>query len=205
MRTRARMVTMVWVAMTTVVLASCQSAPPPPTAPPRSSTAATGCHVGLLGDSLSVRIQSRLPGALARQRCTQVWVDAAVGRSTAQGVVALAQRRAAGQLPAVLVVGLGTNDQSQRAAFGGHVDEIMHLSAGRPVVWIEVAHEPIKDQLNAVLRYKAAKWPNLTIMEWEQAYWDHPEWRSADDVHLTDLGADERAERVAATAQRVAK
>lgn len=202
---RARMMTVVWVAATTVVLASCQATPPPPTAPPSSTTAATGCHVGLLGDSLSVRVQSRLPSALARQRCSQVWVDAAVGRSTAQGVVALAQRRAAGELPAVLVVGLGTNDQSQRAAFAGHVDEIMHLSAGRPVVWIEIAHEPIKDELNAVLRRKAAKWSNLTIMPWEQAYWDHPEWRSADDVHLTDLGADERAKRIAAAAQRVAK
>ena len=152
MRKRARMVTVVWVALMTVVLASCQAAPPPPTVPPTSSTPATGCHVGLLGDSLSVRIQARLPAALARQRCSQVWVDAAVGRNTAQGVVALAERRVAGELPAVLVVGLGTNDQSQRAAFGGHVDDIMHLSAGRPVVWIEIAHAPIKDELNAVLR-----------------------------------------------------
>ncbi len=205
MRKRARMVTVVWVALMTVVLASCQAAPPPPTVPPTSSTPATGCHVGLLGDSLSVRVQARLPAALARQRCSQVWVDAAVGRNTAQGVVALAERRVAGELPAVLVVGLGTNDQSQRAAFGGHVDDIMHLSAGRPVVWIEIAHAPIKDELNAVLRRKAAKWPNLTIMEWEQAYWDHPEWRSADDVHLTDAGADERVKRIAAAAQRVAK
>ncbi len=169
---RGRLAMVMGVAVTAVLLTACRTAPPPPTAPaptvpPRQSSPATGCHVGLLGDSLSVRVQSRLPAALARQRCTQVWVDASVGRNTGQGVVALAERRAAGELPAVLVVGLGTNDQSQRSAFGGHVDSIMHLSAGRPVVWIEVAHEPIKDELNAVLRRKAAKWSNLTIMSWD--------------------------------------
>ena len=202
MRLRGRTVTMMWVTVVAVVVAACESAPPPPTVP---RTASTGCHVGVLGDSLTVRIESRLPAALARQRCTQVWVDAVVGRNTGQGVVALAERRLAGELPAVLVVGLGTNDQSQRGSFGGHVDEIMELSAGRPVVWMEIAHEPIKDELNAVLRRKAAKWRNLTIMSWEQDYWDHPEWRSADDVHLTDEGADERARRIAVTAQKVAK
>ncbi|MDQ2678651.1 MAG: hypothetical protein M3Y51_07900 [Actinomycetota bacterium] len=191
-------------AAATVVLAACQSAPPPP-APPTPTTPATGCHVGLLGDSLSMAVQSRMPAALTKQRCKQVWVDASIGRNTGQGVVALAERRAAGELPAVLVVGLGTNDQAHMKAFAGHVDSIMHLSAGRPVVWIEVAHAPIKDELNAVLRRKAAQWSNLTIMEWEQDYWDHAEWRSIDQVHLTDRGMDERARRIAVAAQRVAK
>ena len=205
MRRRARTVMTMWMAAATVVLlASCQS-PPPPAAPPASTSPATGCHVGLLGDSLSVAVQSRLPAALAKQRCTQVWVDASIGRNTGQGVAALAERRAAGELPAVLVVGLGTNDQAHMRAFPGHVDSIMRLSAGRPVVWIEVAHAPIKDELNAVLRRKAAQWSNLTIMGWEQAYWDHAEWRSIDQVHLTDSGADERVKRIAVAAQRVAK
>lgn len=205
MRLRTGVVAVLWSAVVTTVLASCQSAPPPPTVPPRPSPPAIGCHVGLLGDSLSVRIRTLLPAALARQDCTQVWVDAAVGRSTAQGVVALRERSAAGDLPPVLVVGLGTNDQGQTAAFGGHVDSIMRLSGARPVVWIEIAHDPIKAELNAVLRRKADQWANLTIMEWDRSYWDHPEWRSSDDVHLTDLGAAERSRRIAVAASRVAK
>lgn len=188
-------------ALATIVLVSCESPPPPPPA----SMPVTGCHVGLLGDSLSVRVESRLPAALERRTCTRVWVDASVGRTTAQGVDALKRRRDAGQLPAVLVVGLGTNDRYQMSSFAAHVDSIMGISAGRPVVWIEVAYAPIKDELNAVLRRKAAQWSNLTIMAWDQAYWQHPEWRSSDSVHLTDVGADQRAQHIAAAAQRVAK
>ncbi len=183
-----------------IVAAACEPPPPPQTVSP-----ATGCHVGLLGDSLSVRVESRLPAALEKQGCTQVWVDAFVGRTTGQGVEGLRARVAAGELPAVLVVGLGTNDRFQQVGFASHVESIMELAAGRPVVWIEIAFDPVKENLNAILRRKASEHPNLSIMAWDTAYWANPEWRSSDDVHLTDLGADARAERIAVAAQRVAK
>lgn len=200
-RVRRWVRTVVGAAVATLVFAACEAAPPPP----QTLSPATGCHVGLLGDSLSVRVEPRLPAALARLECTQVWVDAVVGRRTGEGVAALEARVAAGQLPAVLVVGLGTNDRYHQAEFPAHVDSVMRLAAGRPVVWIEVAHNPIKANLNGILRRKAEQYTNLSIMEWDAQFWANPDWRRSDDIHVSDLGADHRARLIAESAASITK
>lgn len=188
-------------ALAMVLFAACEAAPPPP----QTLSPETGCHVGLLGDSLSVKVEPRLPAALAEFECTQVWVDAVVGRTTGQGVAALEARVAAGQMPAVLVVGLGTNDQTRQSEFATHVDSVMRLAAGRPVVWIELAYSPLKVNLNGILRSKAEQYTNLSIMDWDEHYWANPDWRRPDEIHISDLGADHRARFIAQSAVSVVK
>jgi lysophospholipase L1-like esterase len=195
----------VLIAAAATVLVSCRTLPLPSPLPPQTLSPATGCHVGVLGDSLTMSVQPLMPAALEAEDCEQVWTDGSIGRTIAQGVDVLVRRQADGELPAVLVVGLGTNDEHRTAEFARHVDRVMEIMAGRPVVWIELAHDPVKVELNAVLRRKAAHYANLTIMDWDRAYWTHDEWRASDSVHLTAEGADERARAIAQAAGRVAK
>jgi lysophospholipase L1-like esterase len=183
-----------------LVVTSCQPTPPPP-----APAFPVGCDVGVLGDSLTVGTARYLPAELKKQGCTLAWADGVVSRTTAQGVLALQIRHSREELPAVLVVGLGTNDRYQQAAFAGHIDTIMGLAAGRPVVWVEIAHRPISANLNRILRTKAQQHRNLRVMDWNERYWAEPTWRATDDVHATPAGYLARAHLTAHAAQHVAK
>ena len=163
------------------------------------------CTVAVVGDSLTVGVVPHLEGALTRRDCRLAWWDARSGRPTAEGVQVLAARARAGQLPDVLIVGLGTNDRHRMADFGGHVDEVMRLAGGRQVIWIDLAYEPVRDRLNAVLAQKAARYPDLRTMEWDRHYWARPEWQASDRIHATTAGYRGRAELMAGTAEQVVK
>lgn len=163
------------------------------------------CTVGVVGDSLTIGVVPHLEPALTRRDCSLAWWDARSGRPTAEGVQALAAKARAGQLPDVLVVGLGTNDQHRMADFGGHVDEVMRLAGHRQVIWIDLAYEPVRERLNSVLAQKAAWYPNLRTLEWDRHYWSHPEWQAADRIHATTAGYRGRAELMAGAAEQVVK
>ena len=164
------------------------------------------CEVAVLGDSLSVGSQPHLGDALRGKGCTLAWVDAAVSRRTGDGIEALRQRIAEGEVPAVLIVGLGTNDRYQLTEFPDRVDRVMELANGRHVVWIESAYPPVHEWINATLTGRMRTHPNLTVMAWDQPYWANAEWRSTDEVHCTKEGYRARASLMAvAAAERVVK
>jgi hypothetical protein len=148
-----------------------------------------GCDVAVVGDSLTVGSAPHLAGALAGRGCTLAWVDGRVSRGTAEGVRIIQQAAASGRLPRILVVGLGTNDGGDPGTFAAQIDAVM-AAAGpdRGVVWIDIAHVPVRDGMNAVLFQKDLQYPNLVGAGWNQAYWSNPGWRAGDRVHATASG-----------------
>ncbi len=164
------------------------------------------CEVAVLGDSLTVGVKPYLESTMERRNCELVWVDALSGRRTGEGIEVLRERISDGDLPSVLIVGLGTNDRYQLDQFSDRVDEVVELANGRHVIWIETAHLPIRARLNAILAERAAAHPNLSVMAWNDAYWAHGAWRGTDDVHCTKDGSLARAQLMArAAAESVVK
>lgn len=182
-----------------VALGACRSATPPPPADP------TACDVAAVGDSLTVGVEPYLAKALSGRGCRLEWIDGKGSRRTAEGVQVLNARAAANQLPNVLIVGLGTNDRYHQQDFAGHVDRVMQLANGRKVIWIELAYDPVKVNLNAILRSKDRQYPNLSIMAWDHRYWSTPSWRASDGIHATRAGYAARAGYMADMAQAVVK
>jgi lysophospholipase L1-like esterase len=164
----------------------CQPAPPPP-----------ACQVGVVGDSLTVGAQPYLGAAMSKKGCTVAWVDGRTSRPTSEGVAILEAHQRAGTLPRILIVGLGTNDRDWLGDFPGHVDRVMAIAAGRPVIWIDSAFGPVRDVVNGTLTVKAQQYPNLKIMSWDGPYWSTPSWRAGDNVHATAAGYQARANMMA--------
>jgi lysophospholipase L1-like esterase len=158
-----------------LVVPACELPPPDP-----------NCTVAAIGDSLLVGTAPQLGGELAKHGCTLQWWDAMKSRRTFEGVDVLTARM--DQLPAVIVVSLGTNDRYDLANFVAHVERVMALARGRQVVWTETAYPPVRDHVNGVLRQAADRYPNLVVMPWDRPYWDNPTWRGSDDVHCTKEG-----------------
>jgi lysophospholipase L1-like esterase len=156
----------------------------------------------MVGDSLAVGTATYLPGELAARQCSLAWSDAKQSRNSAAGVAAL-RDRAAGGLPAVIVVSLGTNDSPNQAEFAKRVDEVMAIAAGRQVVWTDIAHLPVRDALNSVLAAKAGQYSNLRILYWNAGYWANPSWQARDRVHATAQGYAVRALGTANAARTV--
>jgi hypothetical protein len=154
-----------------------------------------GCDVALVGDSLSVGAAPYMGAAVASRGCQLAWVNARVSRTTAEGVRIIQAAAADGSLPRVVVVGLGTNDGGDPGAFAAQIDAVM-AAAGpfRSVVWVDVAHVPVRDRLNLTLFLKDLQYPNLVGAPWNEAYWANPAWRAADGVHATAAGYAGRAE-----------
>lgn len=181
-----------------LLLTGCQVVTPPPD---------KSCTVGILGDSLTVGAGrfGKLEETFAREGCEVAWVDAAGGRRTSDGVALLEQRNATEQLPYALIIGLGTNDRFQLEQFSRHVDRVMQLANGRKVAWIDTAHLPVRDTINAILARKARQYPDLTIIEWNEPYWANPTWRASDDIHATPIGYAARSALMAEHAAIITK
>lgn len=153
-----------------------------------------GCDVALVGDSLSVGAAPYMADAVASRGCRLAWVDARVSRTTAEGVRVIQAAAANGSLPRVLVVGLGTNDGGDPATFAAQIDAVMAAAGpGRAVVWVDIAHLPIRDRLNLTLFLKDLQYPNLVGAAWNEAYWANAGWRAGDGVHATAAGYAGRA------------
>jgi len=99
--------------------------------------------------------------------------------------------------PDVVVIELGTNDcgncgDDVAAAIDGLMRPLRHV---RRVLWltaqtqIRTALDPVG--VNEALRQATVRWPNLEVLDMG-AYLDgHPEWHTADGVHLNEMGSSE--------------
>jgi lysophospholipase L1-like esterase len=184
------------------VLALVVSGCRPVTPPPEKS-----CTVGIVGDSLTVGAElfGDLAEAFDQRDCIIAWVDAVSGRRTSSGVAVLEEINAAGQLPYALVIGLGTNDGTEADEIGEYIDRVMALANGRKVAWIDVAHLPVRSTINRILAQKARQHPDLSIINWNEPYWDNPSWRATDQIHATRIGYVARADMMADHAQAITK
>ena len=113
-------------------------------------------------------------------------IDGSVGRQWSAGEQLLAQQKAAGSLGAVVVVGLSTNGPITAEMF----DSMMStLSGASRVVFVNVhVDQPWQDPNNAVLAAGVARYKNATLVDWNAAANEHPEWFGADGTHIAFTG-----------------
>ena len=144
-----------------------------------------------VGDSILLDIEPQLsidiPG---------VTVDGLVSRQFETGIGVVQSHRAAGTLGRVLVVELGTNG----AVTASDVDAMMQAASGVDRVVLVNVCVP-RDWMasdNAVLAAGAARYPGLAVLaDWNALATPHPEWFTADQVHLNPDGATALAALVA--------
>ncbi|HVC67120.1 MAG TPA: hypothetical protein VND44_05955 [Acidimicrobiales bacterium] len=142
-----------------------------------------GGPVTAVGDSIMLDIQPELTADLPG-----VSVDGLVSRQFEAGIAVVQADRAAGTLGNVLVVELGTNgaitpsdvDAMMQAAQGVH--RVVFVNVNVPRYW--AAGD------NAVLAAGVARYPGLAVLaDWNALSSPHPEWFTADQVHLDPAGA----------------
>jgi hypothetical protein len=150
--------------------------------------------VSAVGDSIMLDIepylQTDLPG---------VRVDGLVSRQFETGVSVVQAERAAGTLGQVLVVELGTNGTITAADF----DAMMQAASGvSRVVFVNVdVPRSWEAPDNAVLAAGVARYPGTAVLaDWYTLSAGHPEWFTADQVHLQPAGAQALANLVAQNA-----
>jgi len=150
--------------------------------------------VTAVGDSVMLDIQPELTADLPG-----VTVDGLVSRQFEAGIGVVQADRAAGTLGRVLVVELGTNG----AVTPADVDAMMQAAQGVVrVVFVNVCVP--RDWAagdNAVLAAGVARYPGVAVLaDWNALASPHPEWFTADQVHLNPTGATALAALIARSA-----
>jgi hypothetical protein len=171
-------------ASATTVMPSVASAPVTPVAGP----------VTAVGDSIMLDIQSNLESDVPGTR-----VDGLVSRQFETGIGIVQADRAAGTLGNVLVVELGTNGSVTPSDF----DAMMAAAAGvKRVVFVNVdVPRSWEAGDNAVLAAGVARYPGVAVLaDWNALSSPHPEWFTADQVHLQPAGAAALANLIAQSA-----
>ncbi|HWJ33288.1 MAG TPA: hypothetical protein VNR59_13205 [Gaiellaceae bacterium] len=95
-----------------------------------------------------------------------------------------------GTVPPTVVVEMGYNDPA--STFATEVDHAMSAltAAGATrVLWLTMRESRAPyPTLNTLLEKAAARWPQLTLVDWNAASEGHSSWFQTDDVHLTSEG-----------------
>jgi len=152
-------------------------------------------QVTAVGDSVMLDYQEPLqldiPG---------VNVDAAVSRQWGEGEAVLQQLKSAGQLGAVVIVGLSSNGPIASADF----DAMMSILSGASRVVFVTVHvsRPWQDPNNGVLAQGVSRYPNAVLADWNTLATQNPGWVYSDGVHLPINGTG--AQAVAALVARKA-
>jgi len=159
------------------------SAAPLPNASTTTIPSPVAGPVTVVGDSILLDIQTQLTADVPGVR-----VDALVSRQFAAGVAVVQADRAAGILGKVVVVELGTNgafrpaDVDALVAAAGPVIRIVFVNVCVPRPWAALD--------NAVLADGVARHVDVTVLaDWNALATPHPEWFTADQVHLNPGGA----------------
>ena len=139
--------------------------------------------VTAVGDSVLIDMQPNLQADIPG-----ITVDGAVSRQFETGIGVVQADRAAGTLGSVLVVELGTNG----TVTSGDIDAMMAAAAGvKRVVFVNVDVPRSWEQSdNATLAAGVARYPGVAVLaDWFSLSSPHPEWFTADQVHLQPDGA----------------
>lgn len=152
-------------------------------------------HVTAVGDSVMLDYQDPLQADIPG-----IDVEAAVSRQWSAGEAILQQLKSAGQLGAVVIVGLSTNGPITATDF----DTMMGILQGASRVVFVTVHvdQPWQDANNAVLEAGAARYRNVVIADWATLADQNPQWLYSDETHLPidGPGADALAALVASKA-----
>jgi hypothetical protein len=165
-----------------------------------AASAASAVEQSLLvdGDSLAEGTRPYVPRELPGWRVTQ---STAVGRHANEGDEVM--RRYGSQLPRVIHVSLGTNDDPGDVdGFRDSIADVMKV-AGRTrcVVWANVVRPPYRGVsyrgYNRLLADESSRRENLRVLNWVRMVRRHPEWLARDGVHVSAAGYRARAKAVA--------
>ena len=144
------------------------------------------------GDSLAVGTRPYLKDELP---AWTVRTSATVSRHAEEGAAVL---RAAGRLPKVIAVSLGTNDDPRSvAAFESAVESLIAAAGDRCIVWATIRRPPVAGAgyrgYNEVLRRQARERDGFKLVQWKKLVGQHPEWLAGDGVHVNAAGYQARA------------
>jgi hypothetical protein len=99
------------------------------------------------------------------------------------------------------------------AQFGYAMERLMNRIGDRPVVWVDVAvsarsNSPVytpagATEWNTVLADVAANHPNMQVFHWTDVVASHEDWYDGTGYHYTTNGNTQRAEIIAAAAERL--
>jgi len=133
--------------------------------------------VTAVGDSVMLDYQTPL-----QQAVPGINVEAAVSRQWSDGETILQQLKAAGQLGAVVIVGLGTNGPITDADFDAMMTT---LSGASRVVFVTVhVDRPWQDPNNGVLAAGVRRYPRAVLADWNTLATQNPSWVYSDGTHL---------------------
>jgi hypothetical protein len=96
------------------------------------------------------------------------------------------------RLGPTVILCIGYNDiSSQYAANAEAALEALRRAGVTHVLWVTLHESPFHlgdVTMNAAIEAAAARHPEVTVVDWNAYARGHPEWFSADDVHLTGDG-----------------
>jgi hypothetical protein len=168
------------------------AAPPPPAVAPMASSrpaAWFAADVYAVGDSVMLGARTELA------RAGSVELDAAVGRQSGALPGLVAGRRAAGNMPPVVVIHLGNNGPFPRRDLD---QALQSLEGVAQVILLTVkVDRPWEGANNAMLWSAAGAYPNVTVVDWHGASGGRPEYFYNDRTHLRPDGANAYAHLIA--------
>ncbi|WP_025021881.1 acyltransferase family protein [Ligilactobacillus hayakitensis] len=149
---------------------------------PKQVEQANNLAITAVGDSVladgSAELQKIFP---------KMYVDAKVGRQTADAVQILQNSANSNQLADTILVVEGTNGPF----VGNEVSDIMKIAGKkRQVYWVNT-HVPTRrweGQVNKDLQKNDKKYKNLHIVDWNSYCKNHPDWFYDDNVHPNPEG-----------------
>lgn len=164
-----------------------------------SAVAATPPTVLVIGDSVATGMYWHDDAIAVMQQNLGVYWDVAICRTIdgtscpfdGERAPTLIQAVAArGTVPPTVVVEVGYNDPLD--TFATEVDHAMSAltTAGAThVLWLTMRESRAPyPALNALLEKATARWPQLELVDWNDASAAHPSWFQTDFVHLTPEG-----------------
>jgi len=160
---------------------------------------AVGNRVILIGDSVLASTSRRYTNDMCKALVPQGWqveVDAETGRFVDFGNKVLDIRLSAGWDVGVIL--LGNNYREVQDAYRRDLELMVTRLSPNPVVLLTVTEfKPSRVEVNDVIRELAAKYPNVTVVDWAATTADDPSLTGGDHLHLTNSGRTALAANVA--------
>jgi hypothetical protein len=146
-----------------------------------------------VGDSVMLGASGELEKVIP-----SIEIDAIVGRQASSGIDILRARAAEGDIPDVVIFGLGTNGPLTGAQMAEAMDamvgvqRVVFVNNSMPRSW--------QAPNNALLAEAVQRYPNAVLADWHAVTTSVPGLLADDDIHLLPSGARAYAELVSAIA-----
>lgn len=138
----------------------------------------TDLPITMIGDSVMLGA-----AAVLQETFPNAYVNAEQNRSYHPMLNILSERAAAGSLGDPVVIGIGTNSPLPESA----CDQAAAICGDRQIFWLTTTNN-WQFENRTVMERAAEKYDTLTLIDWDAASRDHPEYFYADGIHLTPQG-----------------